>query len=146
MDFTNEKELVEAIKNSNKYAFQYLLDEYLPRIVTFLKKYFDLLYEDARDIVNDAIEDGFMKIESFDFKKGKLKSWLTRIAYNNAVNKHNRRISVKTAPLKFEPAQACSENCKEREQIENTQLKFQFHEMILKFSKKDQIILELLMK
>lgn len=107
---------------------------------------YNLTFDDACDIANNAIEDGFMKIETYDRKKGKLLAWLTGIANNAAINKHKRRISVETVALGFDPSAVGPEDYQHQSQAENTQLKFEFHARIQSLPEKDRRMVELLLQ
>lgn len=146
MDFTSDEIIVREIKNRSDSASRYLIDNYLRSIVSVLMRRSNLAYYEAVDIANDAIVDGFMKIDQYNPKKGSLHSWLTRIAINSAINKIKRRKSVETVPLKFDPQVLDSESIQVQNQTENVKLQIGFHTAIQVLPEKDRRMVDLLLR
>lgn len=70
----------------NNPRFQKLLFEKYSQVVYTTCRRYNTPYYHAKDLLHDTFIKVFDKINQFDEKKGKLESWITRIAINLALN------------------------------------------------------------
>jgi RNA polymerase sigma-70 factor (ECF subfamily) len=96
-----EQELLGAIRSGDRTALRRLYDRYSGYAMAI-----GLRYIPQREEVRDVIQDSFVKIltsiDSFEYRgEGSLKSWVSRIVANGAVNhlrKHERLRFVSNIP------------------------------------------------
>jgi RNA polymerase sigma factor (sigma-70 family) len=80
-----EKELIDELKAGNSIYLEKLYDLYAPAlfgIISKLIKYDDL----AEDILQETFVKTWKSINKFDPQKGKLFTWMARIAHNAAID------------------------------------------------------------
>lgn len=108
MDYESldETQLAALVSNGDQKAFYMLYKEHSARVFNFLFR-FTGDYESAQDIMQNVFTKVFKNIGSFKFKS-KLSTWITRIAFNEAMNyrkKHSRnRDDVSIEEMPSEPA------------------------------------------
>ncbi len=85
----NDTELVQAALGGDKGAFGQLVERYQDRIFNTLVRVLGS-HDDARDVVQDAFVQAFVKLESFR-GEAKFYTWLYRIAMNLALSHRRRR-------------------------------------------------------
>ena len=96
-----ERQLLEAIRGGERAALRRLYDRYSGYAMAI-----GLRYVPERDEVRDVIQDSFVRILTtigqFDYRgEGSLKSWVSRIVSNRAVDylrQHQRFMTVETIP------------------------------------------------
>lgn len=96
-----ERQLLEAIRGGERAALRRLFDRYSGYAMAI-----GLRYVPERDEVRDVIQDSFVRILTtigqFDYRgEGSLKSWVSRIVSNRAVDylrQHQRFMTVDTIP------------------------------------------------
>jgi RNA polymerase sigma-70 factor (ECF subfamily) len=96
-----ERQLLEAIRGGERAALRRLYDRYSGYAMAI-----GLRYVPERDEVRDVIQDSFVRILTtigqFDYRgEGSLKSWVSRIVSNRAVDylrQHQRFLTVDTIP------------------------------------------------
>ena len=96
-----ERQLLEAIRGGERAALRRLYDRYSGYAMAI-----GLRYVPERDEVRDIIQDSFVRILTtigqFDYRgEGSLKSWVSRIVSNRAVDylrQHQRFMTVDTRP------------------------------------------------
>ena len=96
-----ERQLLEAIRGGERAALRRLYDRYSGYAMAI-----GLRYVPERDEVRDVIQDSFVRILTtigqFDYRgEGSLKSWVSRIVSNRAVDylrQHQRFMTVDTIP------------------------------------------------
>ena len=96
-----ERQLLEAIRGGERAALRRLYDRYSGYAMAL-----GLRYVPERDEVRDVIQDSFVRIlttiSQFDYRgEGSLKSWVSRIVSNRAVDylrQHQRFMTVDTIP------------------------------------------------
>lgn len=96
-----ERQLLEAIRGGERAALRRLYDRYSGYAMAI-----GLRYVPERDEVRDIIQDSFVRILTtigqFDYRgEGSLKSWVSRIVSNRAVDylrQHQRFMTVDTIP------------------------------------------------
>ncbi len=83
--FTNDAELVAALRAGSSAAYEFLVREYGGRMLVVCER---LLFnrEDARDAVQDAFLSAFRSLHAFD-GRSQFSTWLHRIAINAALMK-----------------------------------------------------------
>lgn len=86
---SDEKQLVQAALAGDKDAFGRLVEQYQDRIFNTLLRVLGSR-DDARDVVQDAFVQAFVKLESFR-GDAKFYTWLYRIAMNLALSHRRRR-------------------------------------------------------
>lgn len=86
---SDEKQLVQAALAGDKDAFGGLVEQYQDRIFNTLLRVLGSR-DDARDVVQDAFVQAFVKLESFR-GDAKFYTWLYRIAMNLALSHRRRR-------------------------------------------------------
>ena len=83
--YSNEKELVIALKSKNRDAFTYLYDNYSYALFGVIKKVIE-----AEEIANDVLQESFVKIwkniSSYDPSKGSIFTWMLNICRNAAID------------------------------------------------------------
>jgi RNA polymerase sigma-70 factor (ECF subfamily) len=91
------KEIIEQVKEGNKTAFKYLVEEY--------QKYaFNLAFrilcneEDAKDVVQDSFIKIWKNIKQFNSGL-KFTTWMYRIVINTAIDKHRSLIMSNVVQL-----------------------------------------------
>ena len=105
----SEDELVKALKRRDKKALEYLYDHYSETLYGVI---FQVLQNDK--LAEDVLQESFVKIwkniEHYQKEKGRLFTWLLRIARNSAIDKlrskHQKvnRLSLDSAlSVKFQP-------------------------------------------
>lgn len=86
---TDDTRLVEAALGGDREAFGQLVERYQDRVFNTLVRVLGS-HEDARDVVQDAFVQAFVKLESFR-GDAKFYTWLYRIAMNLALSYRRRR-------------------------------------------------------
>ncbi len=81
--------LIEAILAGDTAAFGQLVEHYQDRLYNSLVRVLGSV-EDARDVVQDAFVQAFVKLETFRGSSA-FYTWLYRIAFNLAMSHHRRR-------------------------------------------------------
>jgi len=146
LHFKNDDELASAILKGNESAFQFLINEYLPRIVSFLMRKLDITHDEAMDFANDGIEDAFMKIDKYDSRKGKLLAWMGTIAKNAAINKLQRRKSVPTEQMLVDPPMGYHAPLTNEESREGILVRNELNSAIEKLGMDDRKMVQLLLQ
>lgn len=103
LDRELQRKLILGIRSGNTNAFKDLRNHLAPRLMGLLKAKFGLTGLEAEDILNDAVEDVILHIDSFDDSRSSLKTYFSKITINKATNYIKRRKSVRTVPLTYEP-------------------------------------------
>jgi len=86
---TDDRHLVEAALAGDKHAFGCLVERYQDRVFNTLVRVLGSR-DDARDVVQDAFVQAFVKLDSFR-GDAKFYTWLYRIAMNLALSQRRRR-------------------------------------------------------
>jgi len=86
---TDDTQLVQAAVGGDKEAFGRLVERYQDRVFNTLVRVLGSR-DDARDIVQDAFVQAFVKLDSFR-GDAKFYTWLYRIAMNLALSHRRRR-------------------------------------------------------
>jgi len=87
---TDEAKVIsDCIRNKSK-AKEYLFKQYAPYLYTICRRYETNDYQ-ADDCLQDVFIKIFDKIHLFNSNKGTLKSWLSRLTVNHALNKITRQ-------------------------------------------------------
>ena len=81
----SESDLIEAIARGNETAFEQLVKRYQNPVMSFVYRYIGDIHS-AQDIVQEV----FLRIFQAE-PRGKVSSWIFRIAYNLSVNELKRR-------------------------------------------------------
>lgn len=84
-----EFDLIRAIAGGDEAAFEELVKRYQVPVITFIYRYVGDLYS-AQDLAQEAFLRIFQAAPSFK-PKGKVSSWVFRIAYNLSANELKRR-------------------------------------------------------
>lgn len=95
MDRKRELHIVKQVRAGNKDAYRLLVDEYAPRIISFVKGLAGS-YADAEDIAQEVFVKGFFSIDKYRGEAG-FYSWLYRIAYNETITflrKKNKKSAI----------------------------------------------------
>lgn len=84
MNSDQEKQLVEAVLDSNKKAFEVLVRQYERLILHII---FPLVKsnEDRKDLLQDVLIKIYQNLGTFRFKS-KLSTWIGNVAYNATIN------------------------------------------------------------
>lgn len=84
MNSDQEKQLVEAVLNSNEKAFEVLVRQYERLILHII---FPLIKsnEDRKDLLQDVLIKIYQNLGTFRFKS-KLSTWIGNVAYNATIN------------------------------------------------------------
>jgi len=88
--YKRDNELIKEILKGDNTAFAELMTLYKRRVLTIGMSFFKNA-TDAEDFVQDVFIKVFTKLSSFR-GESLFSTWLTRIAYNTAVNSINRRL------------------------------------------------------
>jgi len=64
------RELVQLIKEGNPLGCRHLVEQYQGRLIHEAVSVFDLIQEDAEEIVSDVLLTAVQKIHDFEFKRG----------------------------------------------------------------------------
>ena len=80
---------INDLRQGKPAAQQRLLAEYGPMVFRIVLKMVGQR-EDAEEVYQDVFVKALLKISTFDPQKASFATWLSRIAYNEALN-HNRR-------------------------------------------------------
>jgi RNA polymerase sigma-70 factor (ECF subfamily) len=86
---SDDAPLIEAILAGDTAAFGQLVGHYQDRLYNALLRVLGSA-EDARDVVQDAFVQAFVKLDSFRGSSA-FYTWLYRIAFNLAMSHHRRR-------------------------------------------------------
>jgi len=84
-----EFDLIRAVAGGDEAAFEELVKRYQAPIITFIYRYVGDLYS-AQDLAQEAFLRIFQAAPSFK-PKGKVSSWVFKIAYNLSANELKRR-------------------------------------------------------
>jgi RNA polymerase sigma factor (sigma-70 family) len=86
-----EPELVQALKQHDNHAYAYLYKNYSGSLYTIISQIIP-----ERETANDVLQELFVtvwkNIDKYDPSKGKLFTWLLRLAHNTAINKTRSKI------------------------------------------------------
>lgn len=89
----NEKELIEACKNNDVRAQKLLYETFARKMMSVC-----LRYADNREMAEDFLQDGFIKvfssIRSYSYE-GSFEGWMRRIFVNTALEALRKKRSVK---------------------------------------------------
>ncbi len=80
-----ENELVTALQQQNKKAFEYLYHHYKGALLTVIKQVITD-EETASDVLQEAFLTIWKNINKYDSSKGRLFTWLHKVARNCAIN------------------------------------------------------------
>ena len=107
-------------ENKQEYSFEAVYDAYYDRIYKYA---FMLLMNqaDAEDVTSQTFLAAFMSFDRYDPEKASLRTWLTRIAHNRAVNLRRSAAYRKRADTPGEWKYA-DENSDFSEHVENSEL------------------------
>lgn len=83
--FYTETDLVTALKQHDKNAFEYLYHNYKGALFTVIKQVITD-EETAGDVLQEAFVNAWKNIEKYDAAKGKLFTWLYNVTRNCAIN------------------------------------------------------------
>lgn len=82
----SEEELIEGLKNKNRWAYNYLYENYSAALYGII-----LSIVPQRENANDVLQDVFVKIwnniQQYDASRSRLYTWMVNIARNQAVDK-----------------------------------------------------------
>ncbi|MFZ1529542.1 MAG: sigma-70 family RNA polymerase sigma factor [Ferruginibacter sp.] len=81
----SEEELVSALKMRSQKAFGYLYAQYGAAIFTFIKQVIPA-NETAEDVLQETFTGIWKNIDKYDPSKGRLFTWLVRLARNQAID------------------------------------------------------------
>jgi len=91
-----EQEIIQGCRQKNRKAQQALYDKYSPKMFGICKRYVKN-YEDAEDVMVDALFKAMTKIDMFG-EKGSFEGWIRRIVVNEALmhirKNHNFKLTV----------------------------------------------------
>ncbi len=96
-----EEELVAALKMRSQQAFGYLYEQYGAAIFTFIKQVIPL-NETAEDVLQETFTGIWKNIDKYDPSKGRLFTWLVRLARNQAIDTTRSKLyksGTKNVPL-----------------------------------------------
>jgi len=80
-----EKMLIEELKAGNSFYLHKLYDLYAPALLGIISKL--IKYDDlAEDVLQETFVKTWKSINKFDPDKGKLFTWIARIAHNTAID------------------------------------------------------------
>ncbi len=86
----SEKELVVRLVDQDRKALEYLYDHYSPALFGIISRIVP-----AEEMAQEVLQDCFLKIwdniSSFDAEKGRLFTWMAKIARNLAIDKTRSR-------------------------------------------------------
>lgn len=83
----SEEDLVEALKQNHRAAYDYLYDHYSGALFSVICKVLRD-NEKAEDVMQDAFLKIWKNIASYDSSKGRLFTWMLNIARNSAIDAH----------------------------------------------------------
>ena len=88
----SDEKLVGVVRDEDQEFYAELVKRYEER----LKRYVNYLIGDreADEVVQETFIKAFVKLKSFDEKRGKFSSWVYRIAHNEAMNKAKKKKHV----------------------------------------------------
>ncbi|MEM6806561.1 MAG: sigma-70 family RNA polymerase sigma factor, partial [Bacteroidota bacterium] len=81
----SQEELLRACKKKDRKAQKLFFERFAPLLFTTCRRY-GTNYYPAKDLMQDAFIRVFQHLDRFDGNKGKLESWMARIAINLALN------------------------------------------------------------
>lgn len=90
----SQSALVEAIKNKDVVAYEYMIKKYSKTIYCLAYNILSpsLKKEDIEECVSDVFLDAWMKIDKFDQEKGNFRSWLLVLTKYKALT-YKRKLS-----------------------------------------------------
>ena len=102
----SDEVLVEAAKRGDGDAWSEIVARYLPLLISFVRK-FERNWDLAQDVVQEILISVFRELSGFR-QESSFKTWLMRIAFNqacNGVRYHKRRKSQSLSDLEgsYEP-------------------------------------------
>ena len=95
-----EQLMITAAQQEQTEGYKYLMDRYARQVQLLVAQ----MVPDARDVeelTQDAFVRAFAHLKDFEPERGSFSTWLSRIAYNTALN-HLRGRSFEPLPLKEE--------------------------------------------
>ena len=97
---SSDKELVRAaLKNVDD--FSWLMKRYEKPLLRYIHRATNASREDAEDILQDIFIKVYRSLNAFD-QKLSFSSWIYRIAHNEIINQHKRRVRSRTISLDSE--------------------------------------------
>lgn len=81
----SQEELIVACQKKDRKAQKLFFERFAPLLYTSCRRYGTHFYP-AKDLMQDAFVRIFQHLDRFDSEKGKLESWMSRIAINLALN------------------------------------------------------------
>lgn len=91
-----DTELIQEILDGNARAQEILYEKYSKSVKNFLKEKYSIYY-DLDDDVAEIMIKVFMKLETFDVKKSKFRSWVFSVAKNHMIDKWRSNIITLTS-------------------------------------------------
>ncbi|MGC4037995.1 MAG: sigma-70 family RNA polymerase sigma factor [Chitinophagaceae bacterium] len=82
----SEAELVALLQQRNNHAFTYLYDNYSGALYGVISQIV-AEKESANDVLQEVFVNIWKKIETYDFSKGRLFTWMLNIARNASIDK-----------------------------------------------------------
>lgn len=89
-----EARIIDKCKDSDPEAQRLLYELYLPYVLIIVRR-FGILDQDAPDVIQEIFIEVFVKINSFDVKKGEFKYWLKSIAIHKILNTQRKQKRLK---------------------------------------------------
>lgn len=87
----SEQELVQALKLHDNNAYRHLYTHYRGSLLTVISQIIND-QETANDVLQDLFVTVWKNIDKYDASKGRLYTWLLRLAQNSAINKTRSKI------------------------------------------------------
>lgn len=98
IEIQEDTKLIQNILNGDPKAQKILYENYSESVKNFLKNKYSS-YHDLDDDVAEIMIKVFMKLETYDNKKSKFRSWVFTIAKNHVIDKWRCSSCIKTTDI-----------------------------------------------
>lgn len=97
-----EPTLIDAVKKREPNAFKQMYEGTIHYVYTIVSRYV-ANPSDHQDVIQEIYAQVFLRIESYEAKKGAFKYWLRRITINHCIDQyHKNRKEIQREPLEIQ--------------------------------------------
>ncbi|MEO1438479.1 MAG: RNA polymerase sigma factor, partial [Bacteroidota bacterium] len=85
-----DQTLINAVKNRNQDAFKQMYEACIRYVYTIVKRYVSN-ESDHNDVIQENFVRVFLRIDTFNEKKGLFKFWLRRLTINQCIQHYRKQ-------------------------------------------------------
>jgi RNA polymerase sigma-70 factor (ECF subfamily) len=135
-----EEELIFKIRSNDKQAFGYLYEAYAPALLGRIQRLVNCP-QAARDVLQVVFIKIWSHSDKYDADKGRLLTWMFNIARNTSID-HLRSQQVHPVHCSTDEVYSLNEKA---DLFKNVQSRLDIRKLLCHLSKKDSVILELVL-